>query len=359
MSAPSPFFLQQSGSAQITLTRPPPSAQGPLSVEFNTDSVPSPESLPATTNGESVPTKTIAAATPGQQYLPVDETVTFQPGQTALTVSVPIVPNAANPGIVRVEMTATPLVSGGFAETGEFAILSGPDQLPLAINNAQIVQEGSGASGIALTFNEPMVQASVENLQNYRITPAPRAAVTMSHTSRSSEPVSSHGSAPSTPPLGGLVAGASLAADFAASALGYRWHLKSPNPPPIPLQSATYDAATSTVVLVTKKPLNPARSYQVAIDSGMGTPRRREHNPGNGGDIVDQGGGSLTWISLQMATPQSVPPVGANLVDLSRSLISYFTASPTSFDVSSLPSGPARVTEYTRPLNVSVGCCDL
>jgi hypothetical protein len=96
MSAPSTFFLQQSGSAQITLTRAPFSAQGTLSVEFSTDRAASPESAPA---------KAIAAATPCQQYRPVDDTVTFQPGRTALTVSVPIVLNAANPGIVLVEMT--------------------------------------------------------------------------------------------------------------------------------------------------------------------------------------------------------------------------------------------------------------
>ena len=50
------------------------------------------------------------------------------------TVSVPIVPNAANPGIVLVEMTTKPLVTGGTAANGYFAILSGPDQLPLTIN---------------------------------------------------------------------------------------------------------------------------------------------------------------------------------------------------------------------------------
>ena len=73
--------------------------------------------------------------------------MTFQPGQSTLTVSVPIVPNAANPGIVLVGMTAKPLVTGGKTWTGEFAIVSGPDQLPLAINNAQVVREASGRLG--------------------------------------------------------------------------------------------------------------------------------------------------------------------------------------------------------------------
>ena len=57
--------------------------------------------------------------------VPVDETVTFQPGQTTLQVSVPIVPSAANLGIVQVAITTRPLVTDGSAETGYFAIVSG------------------------------------------------------------------------------------------------------------------------------------------------------------------------------------------------------------------------------------------
>ena len=83
----------------------------------------------------------------------------------------PIVPYAANPGIVLVRMTTKPLVTGGYADTGEFAIVSGPDQFPLTINNAQIVPDASARLAIALTFNQPMAQPSVENFQNYKIMP--------------------------------------------------------------------------------------------------------------------------------------------------------------------------------------------
>jgi hypothetical protein len=296
-----------------------------------------------------VPAKTIAAATPGQQYLPVDETVTFQPGQTALTVSVPIVPNAANPGIVLVEMTTTPLVTGGTAENGYFAILSGPDQLPLTINSAQIVPQASGASAIALTFNEPMAQASVESLQNYRITPLPAGSVVLSPASGSREPASSHGSLPPNSLLtlpGRIVGGVVAPIAFLAPGL-FRWAApKISHVPPIPLQSATYDAATNTVTLVTTKPLNPSRRYQVAIGSGVGTPRLRKHNPAIGGDLTSQAGNSLTPFGGPPLPIQQLP--GGNLVDLSLNPIHYFTASPTSFNVSSRPSGPLALAPFAN-----------
>jgi hypothetical protein len=356
MGAPSPFFFQQSGSAQITLTRPSYSDQGTLSVEFSTNSAAPPESS-ATVRGERTD-KFIAAATPGQQYLPVDETVTFQPGQTALTVSVPIVPSAANPGIVLVEMTTTPLVTGGYQKTGEFAILSGPDQLPLSVNNAQIVKEASGASAIALTFNQPMAQPSVENIQNYMITQSPLTSMPFSPRLKSKKPASSHGGALPSPllaPLGGAIARATLVGGLVGSALGLN-PVKTHYPPVLrlPLQSATYDAATNTVTLVTKNPLNPRRVYQVVIDSGLETPGRGKHNAGIGGDLTDQEGNSLNSSNPQTSLLFGQPQ-GGNLVDLSRSISGYFTASPTLFNVSSRPSGPPLLANYSRPFQISGG----
>ena len=124
--------------------------------------------------------------------------------------------------------------------------------------------------------------------------------------------------------------------------------------PPIPLQSATYAAATNTVTLVTTKPLNPSRIYQVAIGSGVGTPRLRNFNPAIGGDLT-----SLTGNSL---TPSGVPPIpsggpplqisqspGANLDDGLLDPIQYFSAAPASFNVSSSPSGPVALAPFTRP----------
>jgi hypothetical protein len=210
---------------------------------------------------------------------------------------VPIVRNAANPGIVLVRMTVKPLVTGGLAETGEFAIVSGPDQLPLTIKNAQIVQEASGASAIALTFSQPMAQASAEDLQNYRINPSGRTVA------------------------------------------------------PLSLQRATYDAATKTVTLVTKQPLNPARVYRVVIGAGqLWTPSGHTLNP-NAGVLVDQAGNSLTWMN---PPPQPAPanPKAPVQVGLPGNIINDFAASPTSFNVSGRSSGPPRLAEAMPPIPI-------
>jgi hypothetical protein len=344
MGTPSGFFLQQSGSAQITLTRDQDAAQGPLPVDFKTD----PAAPPLTVTGD----KTIPVATPGQQYVPVDETVTFQPGQTTLDVSVPIVQGAFNPGIVQVAITATPLVTAGSAETGYFAIVTGPDQLPLTINNAQIVREASGPWAIALTFNEPLSPTSVDNLQNYRITPTGRF-VRASPPSGSSKPASTHREppdAPQLPPFGGVLAAASLAQVAVLSAVGATY--KNPLPPlPMRLQSATYDAATNTITLVTAKRLNPSEVYQVAIGSGVGTPGLRKHNA-TIGNLTSDAGNSLSWDSHPATL--AYPPAASNLVDLTLNPFFGFIASPASFNVSSRSSGPPQLAPWSRPSNAPI-----
>ncbi len=336
MVALSPFFFQQSSSAQITLTRS--SGQGTLAVEFSTTADAAPESLPG---------KTIPDAMPGQEYLPVDETVTFQPGQTALVVSVPIVANAANPGIVMVEMTTMPLVTGGAAETGDFAIVSGADQLPLIITRAQIVTQASGASAIALTFNEPLAPPSVESLQNYRITPTGRS-VAVSRVSGSRKPTSPNGSKSSVSPVGALAASDTPAAGTVLSLVGATSKNSSPTVP-MRVQSVSYDATTNTVTLLTAKPLNLSQIYQVVIGSGVGTSGIRKHKHGAAlGVLTSQAGNSLapdSPVGLDVTS-------GGNLVDLTAAPFLGFNAIPVSFNVSSRSSGPPQLAQYTRPLNI-------
>jgi len=282
VTAQSQVFLQQSGEALITLSRDSYSAQGPLSVEFRT----SPPANPVSVAGKA----SAVAATAGEHYLPVDEIVTFQPGQTSLTVSVPIVREAANPGVVLVGISAKPLVANGSAVTGEIAIASDPDQLPLAINDARVVREASGASAVTMTFNQPMARATVENLGTYRIERAGR---------------------------------------------------------PVPLKSATYDAATDTVTLVTKSPYNPARVYKVTIGSNPRPPRRGRPAPGNVVIPTSQTGNPLSFPEPLPGKPGTTPIV------LTNKFIKGYVASPTTYKVSGRSSGPPDLNPSLVPININ------
>lgn len=282
MTAPSQYFLQQSGEALITLNRTSSNNDGPLSVEFST----SPLTTPV-----DVPGKPAAVeATAGEHYLPVHEIATFQPRQTTLTVSLPIVREAANPGIVLVGMTTKPLVPNGDTMTGEIAIVSGPDQLPLAINDARIVRLASGTSAVTMKFNQPMERASVENLKTYRI----------SHAGRS-----------------------------------------------VPLQSATLDAATDTVTLVTKSPLKPAWVYDVAIGTPLVKSRPGLPDPANGGVPTSQTGNPLTY-------PQPALPgrPGTTPAYLSTTQLSGYHALPTTFKVTRRSSGPPQLNLMIPPIDI-------
>ncbi|MFO0907519.1 MAG: hypothetical protein U0794_04025 [Isosphaeraceae bacterium] len=160
MSAPSRFYLQRSGEAVITLERFSNPDQA-LSVKFSTN----PPINPVNVLGK----QPVVAATAGEQYLPVDQVVTFPPGETKATVSVPIVGEAENPGIALVGLTVTPLAANATVSTADIAIASGPDRLPLAINDARMIRDASGASAVTMTFNQPMARATVENLGVYRV----------------------------------------------------------------------------------------------------------------------------------------------------------------------------------------------
>ena len=124
--------------------------------------------------------------------------------------------------------------------------------------------------------------------------------------------------------------------------------------PVVLLRSATYDGATNTVTLVTKKPLNPAHVYEVALYLGPATPGRRKHNPSNGGSLTSQTGNSLT-----MASQESLNQPGNGPASLAQTIISYSTPYPVSFKISSGSSGPPQLSVLIPPIHIPVSCCDL
>jgi hypothetical protein len=112
------------------------------------------------------------------------------------------------------------------------------------------------------------------------------------------------------------------------------------------MQSGTYDAATNTVILVTAKPLNPSRVYQVAVGPSVGPSGRRKHNAAIG-DLTSQTGNPLT-SDLPVTLTLGVP-TGGNLVDLAANPFLGFIESSTSFNVSNHSPGPPHLAPYTRP----------
>ena len=92
---PSTYISQQSTQLDVTLVRAAAAARKSLTVDFSA------------TSGSL----TGIAAEPdvvGQPFTPVNETVTFPAGQTTETVIVPINSQAANSGLVPIQLAATP-----------------------------------------------------------------------------------------------------------------------------------------------------------------------------------------------------------------------------------------------------------
>jgi hypothetical protein len=106
----------------------------------------------------------------GVNVAPVDQIVTFAPsqasGQTDVSLSVPILAGAPNPGEVDVALTLTPIdPPPHFSTTGplELKICASEAQMPPTIVSSKLTPQG-----IVLTFSKPMDPAGASNVNNYR-----------------------------------------------------------------------------------------------------------------------------------------------------------------------------------------------
>ena len=135
---------QQDGTATVTLSE---SGYLPMQVEVKTD-----PSSPAV----------------GVNVGAVDQIVTFA-NQTKVTLSVPILAGAPNPGEVDVTLTATPVTVNPptpVTITGPLVLrilASGPSRPPT------ITSEQGTPQGIVLTFSKPMDPAGASNVNNYAV----------------------------------------------------------------------------------------------------------------------------------------------------------------------------------------------
>ncbi len=182
-------------------------------------------------------------ASASDTFTPIDESITFPPGVTSLNVTIPINSGAANPGEVPIVLSVTPPSSSIplLPQQSTVYLVDGPQGLPPSITSARLVFTRRHASGIAITFSEPMAPATVENLHNYSIVTGHEAAGVPEPVAIPLDVLSAL--VPITPPSAG------------GPILDSR---------PIAIKAARYDAATDTVILIPTKPLVPSRDYFVA-----------------------------------------------------------------------------------------------
>jgi hypothetical protein len=231
------YVSQQDGAIDVTITRAatgeaPPGNPGikqemidlPLTVNFSA-SLGSPFS-------QGQPTSLPASAS--ETFTPVNESITFPAGVTTETVQIPVNSDAANPGSVPIQLSASsapPGASGASLDlSGADAVLylvAGPVAIvptPTYFIDVHYVVRGKTATGISMTFSHPMSPASVENVHNY--------AVTTGHLEDFYEMF----------PFG---------------------HYKSEVMTPVPLKAARYDPSTNTVILTLKKPRGLGVVYEI------------------------------------------------------------------------------------------------
>ena len=94
----------------------------------------------------------------------MSQSVTFPAGETTENVVVPINSQAADPGLVPIQLTATTTGRPVKAITTTVYLASSLEAIPPSIIGVQRV-----AGGIAVTFSKPMDPATVENIHNYAV----------------------------------------------------------------------------------------------------------------------------------------------------------------------------------------------
>jgi hypothetical protein len=166
-------------------------------------------------------------------FTPVNMSITFPAGVSTETVRIPINSGAANPGSVPIELAVTSS-SPGVDTSQSVYLVTGPAALPAtptAITSAHLVFQRKSASGIAITFSQPVSPASVENLHNYAVT--------------TKTPENSVANA-----ISGLLS--------IGESNGPFYSIR-----PVPLKAAQYNPTTSTVMLIPKKPLKISADYEI------------------------------------------------------------------------------------------------
>ncbi len=247
--------VQQGGEATVWLQRT--TFAGPLQVQVATD-----PSSPAV--GVNLPA--------------VNQTVTIAGGQNVASVTIPTNAGAPNPGEVDVNLTITPIYP-----PANIAVQGGPLELRILAPNAttppMIIGAAENPDGIVLMFSKPMNPVQASNVHNYTV----RETWTTS----------------------------SVNDGFLASAF---WFL-SPDAPlggtttshstkSVPLRSAKYDPADSTVTLIPKRglsalasesPIAPKFVVTPGTPAKTSAPLRDGSSPAQGltdldGNAINQGG---------------------------------------------------------------------
>jgi hypothetical protein len=211
LEVPSAYISQQSSQLDVTLVRAMASARRSLTVSFSA------------TSGSTTGVATERDVT-GQPFTPVNETVTFPAGQTTETVVVPINSQAANSGLVPVQLTAATSNRPALGSTTTVYLASSLDAVPPSIIGVQRV-----AGGIALTFSKPMAPATVEDIHNYSVKFSPNQNFSLED-----------------------LYGVGLVQTLNTSKTS------------IPLRRGSYDPTTNTVTLITNEPLGPNGSYEIS-----------------------------------------------------------------------------------------------
>jgi hypothetical protein len=184
----------------------------------------------------------------------VNQTVTFAPGQLFAELTVPIIAGAPNPGEVDVNLTVTPIDP---SPSQDLSVLVPVDTLRILASDASIppaiVATDRTPQGIELMFNKPMNPVQASNVHNYEVGET-------STTSSDNDPVGATLFWFLSPdaPLGGSTTSSSTMR--------------------VPLRSASYDPADSTVTLIPRRRL----TYRGAISVTQGHPARAAGGPNAG-----------------------------------------------------------------------------
>ena len=211
----------------------------------------------------------------GVNVAAVDQKVTFARNQGKVSVIVPILAGAPNPGEVDVNLDITPITPN--------VKTSGPLELRILASDATIpptiVSVQGKRQGIVLTFNKPMNPVGASNLNNYAVSWT-----------------SSHSKYADLGSLAYLIPGQSWPPGLSVSSGSVR------------LKSARYDPATKSVSLITTREIRYSSLTTLYVSdnvtSGLrpATTSRRPANRSNlGPGLTDLEGNPI--VSLPGATP--------------------------------------------------------